>query len=461
MNSLRVRLLLIIGATLVVLWSVVAAWMLVQLRGDLLTALDERLAASARMVAGLATQFPPASLAAGPTEPALLDVVGRDGVACEVSLLRGELSVQRVARTADSPGLEDVAPGYGTRIFGGRPWRTYVLHQSGIRVATADRIDLREALLRDIALTAGVPFAVAVGGSLALLWFAIAGGLAPLEHVRAVLAARKPDEDARLPQQKVPRELRPLVETIAHLLERVRGTIARERRFTDDAAHELRTPLTAVKTHLQVLRLTLAGGARREAASLPPAVFEALDHADEGVLRMQRGIEQLLMLARLDGEAQAADSSASSPLEAARQAIRDAEAGSARPAGVRLQSCESPPPVTVPDALLVSALRNLLDNALRESPAGELVALRIEAREGGQVRFEVLDQGAGLTAEECALATGRFWRLSRTGSGSGLGLTIVSAIARRYGGELTLEPRSGKGLCARLELPAVDVARAT
>lgn len=461
MNSLRVRLLLIIGAALVTLWSVVAAWMLVQLRGELRTALDERLAASARMVAGLATQFPASSLAAGAAEPPLLDVVGRDGVACEVSLLRGELTLQRVARTADSPGLEQVAPGYSTRVFGGRPWRTYVLHQGPIRVATADRIDLREALLRDIALTAGVPFAVAVAGSLALLWFAIAGGLAPLERLRAVLAARKPDDDAPLPQQRVPQELRPLVDTVAHLLERVRGTIARERRFTDDAAHELRTPLTAVKTHLQVLRLTLAGGARREAVSLPLAVIDALDHADEGVLRMQRSIEQLLLLARLDGEALAAESSASNPLEAARQAIRDAEAGSPRAAGVRLQSCASPPPVAVPDALLVSALRNLLDNALRESPPGAPVVLRIEAPDRGPVRFEVLDEGAGLTAEECVLAAGRFWRRSRTGSGSGLGLAIVSAIARRCGGELALEPRPGKGLCARLELPVADAPQAT
>ena len=72
-----------------------------------------------------------------------------------------------------SPGMADVAPGYSTRMFGGKMWRTYVLQQGGIRVATADRIDLREALLRDVVLGAGTPFAVALIDSLLLLWSAI------------------------------------------------------------------------------------------------------------------------------------------------------------------------------------------------------------------------------------------------------------------------------------------------
>jgi len=151
-------------------------------------------------------------------------------------------------------------------------------------------------MLRNVALTAAVPFAVALLGSLLAVWIGIGRGLAPLERLRGVLASRRADDDSALPQQKVPRELAPLVGTIARLLERVRSTITRERRFTDDAAHELRTPLTAVKTHLQVLRLSLG-------RQLRPAVADALEHADEGVLRMQRSLEQLLLLARLEAQA--------------------------------------------------------------------------------------------------------------------------------------------------------------
>jgi two-component system sensor histidine kinase QseC len=448
MNSLRVRLLLIIGTSLLALWTLVAAWMLADLRSELRTALDDRLAASARMVAGLVSQFPPSSVPPGARTAPLVDVIGRDGLACEVSLLRGEVMIQTLARTAASPGLDDVAPGYSTRTFGGKLWRTYVLQQGPIRVATADRIEIRESLLRDVALAAGIPFAVALAGSLLMLWFGIGGGLAPLESMRKMLAQRRPDEDAPLPQTPVPRELRPLVDAIGHLLDRVRGTIARERRFTDDAAHELRTPLTAVKTHLQVLRLAVGAG------SVAPPVTDALAHADQGVRRMQRTLEQLLLLARLDGEVDFDRSSASDAGLAARQAIQDAEAGQGKQGQVLLQEADHPVAVAAPDGMVASALRNLLDNALRSAPDGSRVILRIDPLEQDQVRFTVLDEGPGLSEAECVQAVQRFWRRSKSAQGSGLGLSIVSTIAQRCGGELSLAPRDGGGLRAQLTVPA-------
>lgn len=448
MKSLRLRLLVLIAGSLLVLWALVAAWMLADVRAQLRSALDERLAASARMVAGLVSQLPPA--AGLPRTPApLLDVIGRDGLACEVSLLRGEVSVQTLARTSGSPGLDGAAPGYGTRTFGGKQWRTYVLDRGGIRVATADRLDLREALMRETALAAGLPFAVAVAGTLAMLWFAIGRGLAPLERVRIVLERRSPGEDEPLPAMPVPRELEPLVGTIAHLLSRVRSAISRERRFTDDAAHELRTPLTAVKTHLQVLRLASAG------VPLPEPARESLVHAGEGVQRMQRTIEQLLLLARLDGGGEDAGPAATcDPGRAARQAIHEAETARGEPGRIRLQDSSSREPVAAPETLLLSAVRNLLDNALRAAPPGTPVLLRIEPAGSGQIAVTVLDDGPGLTPAECGQAVERFWKRSTSSPGSGLGLAIVSSIAQRCGGSFELRQRAEGGLEARLTLRA-------
>lgn len=452
MTSLRLRLLGIIGVSLLTLWSLVAVWMFVDLRSEMRTALDDRLAASARMVASLVAQMPttPAPLS-GPAG-SLVDVVARDGLACEVSLLRGEVMVQTLARTAASPGLADLAPGYSTRMFGGRLWRTFVLQQGSVRVATADRLDIREALLRDVALAAGIPFAVALVGSLLLLWFAIGGGLAPIERIRRQLAERRPDDDRPLAPTSVPVELRPLVDTIRHLLERVQGAIARERRFTDDAAHELRTPLTAVKTHLQVMRLASDRG-----QAVAP-LTEALAQAGQGVLRMQRTLEQLLLLARLDGQVEDAGSGGSDAGAAARQAAQDAEAGQGSQGSqgrVRLTGTQHGTMVAVPDVLLVSALRNLLDNALRFAPGGSSVVLEVE-RTAGQVRFSVLDEGPGLSEAECLVAVERFWRRGSSSHGSGLGLSIVGAIAGRYGGGLRLAPRAEGGLRAELTLPVQD-----
>lgn len=446
MNSLRARLLAMIGGSLVVLWTAVAAWMMTELRGELRTAMDDRLAASARMVAGLASQFPAAALRNGTSAAPLLDVVARDGLACEVSLLRGEVRALKVARTAASPAMDDAAPGYSTHLFGGKLWRTYVLQQGDLRIATADRMDVRETMLRNVALTTAVPFAVALVGSLLAVWFGIGRGLAPLERLRSTLAARRPDEDSALPEQEVPRELVPLVGTIARLIERVRGMIARERRFTDDAAHELRTPLTAVKTHLQVLRLSLG----RQAS---PEVADALAHADDGVLRMQRSLEQLLLLARLAAEASELTGTCDAE-EVARHAVAQVEASGEGAGAVRITGPRRPRAVAVPDALVMSGLRNLLENAVRASAGLDAVELEVDTDGEGSVRFRVLDRGAGMSEQECADAIKRFWRRSPSDQGSGLGLSIVAAIAQRYGGSLHLSPRTGGGLCAELNLPA-------
>ncbi len=465
--TLRLRLVAIIGLSLTLLWSVVAMWMFMDVRQQLRSALDERLAASARMVAGLVARLPPERLqVSGPASP--LDVIARDGLACEVSLVRGEVAIQPIARTATSPGLEGAALGYSTRVFGGKPWRTYVLQEGEVRIATADRMDARDGLLREIALTAAVPFGVAMAGSLMLLWIGVGRGLRPIERVRTALLNRRADADAPLPDIDAPPELQPLIDTVGHLLLRVQAAIQRERRFTDDAAHELRTPLTAIKTHLQVLRLACAD---RE---LSGTAGEALANAQRGVVRLHRTLEQLLLLARLEGAANPDAPMQVDALHAARQAIDDASAGPLRGGAVNmaqtgalsgprveLQASASTARLAVPESLLVSALRNLLDNALRHSPQPGSVVLRIE-RLAGQVVFCVLDEGPGMPPAELAQAAQRFWRRSGGGadndsssdSGSGLGLSIVDAIARRHGGELQLSRRPGGGMQARLRLPA-------
>src|SRR5699024_4808024 len=173
--TLRLRLLLIIGVSVTLLWTVVAAWVFIDARQALRDTLDNRLAASARMVAGLVAQFPePQNLAMNNNAP--LDVTARDGVACEVSLVRGEVAIQPVARTAGSPDLTDVDPGFSVHEYGGKRWRTYVLKQGNIQIATADSIEVREALVRELMFSAGLPFVVALFGSLGVLWLGITHG---------------------------------------------------------------------------------------------------------------------------------------------------------------------------------------------------------------------------------------------------------------------------------------------
>src|SRR3546814_6588975 len=99
-------------------------------------------------------------------------------------------------------------------------------------------------------------FRIAAGWGLLAWCLGAVRALATLDRLRRTLAQRQPDADEPLDAQAMPGELRPLVESLNHLLQRVSDAVSRERSFTNHAAHELRTPLTAIDTHLQVARLT-------------------------------------------------------------------------------------------------------------------------------------------------------------------------------------------------------------
>ncbi|NMM38295.1 MAG: two-component sensor histidine kinase [Glaciimonas sp.] len=436
--SLRLRLLLMIGISLGLLWGGVAVWMLRDLGNEMRVTLDQRLAMSARMVAGLISQNPAVwDQRTGTNSVSTLSMpAAAKGLACQVSSLRGEV----FARTpgATSAAIATTAPGFAEREIEGERWRSYTFEAHGLRITTADRMAERNSLLRDVMAAAIVPFVVALIGSLMMLWIGVKSGLVPLERLRQALASRAPDALTPISDIPVPRELLPLVNTLNQLLQRMRVTISRERRFTSDAAHELRTPLTALKTHLQVARIT-----RGKEAEI------ALDYAEEGAARLQHTLLQLLTLAQVEGPFSWDDGHTTHADAVARLAMRDAAPDT--PERIVLDSDGKSAELALPQALAVTALRNLLDNALRYSPAERGVKLEIQSAQDS-VCFRVCDCGPGLSAEELTLVTQRFWRRG-SGRGSGLGLSIVAAIAERFGGALELVPRPAGGLEAELTLP--------
>jgi len=439
--TLRLRLLLMIGVSMILLWGGVAIWMLHGLDKEMHRTLDQRLVMSAQMVAGLMSQNPAAwDGQTGKAGASTLSVPAMaKGLACQVSL-RGEV----IARTPDAvpDAMANAALGFFEREIKGEKWRNYTLETNSLRVTTADRLTERDTLLNNVMLAAVVPFVVALVGSLAVLWFGVGSGLRPLERLRQVLASRRPE--ALTPIQDVPvsRDLLPLVNTLNHLLARMSVTFNRERRFTSDAAHELRTPLTAIKTHLQVARIT--HGKETE---------EAMDYAEEGVARLQNTLSQLLTLSQVEGAFSWDDGHVAEAHEVARLAIRDAAPDA--PERIVLDSDSNGAELALPQALAVTALRNLLDNALRHSPAENSVRLVVRCAPE-MVSFSVFDCGPGLSDDDLVWATQRFWRRG-SGRGSGLGLSIVAAIVERFGGSLELLQRPEGGLEAKLTLPGYSM----
>ncbi len=441
--SLRLRVVLIAGIAMMVLWALAAAWMLRGVQANLERTLDERLAMSAHMVASLLkrTVFAPAAHQIHWAD--VLRVASADGMACEVRSQHG--IVLASSEGAPYSMMDPLPPGYSTRAVDGKQWRIFLRHdESGYQIMTADRIDRRDALLHDMRRAAGVPFLIAVIGGLLALWFGIDRGLAPLAQLRQTLRERRPDDTTPLDSGQVATELRPVIDAMNGWLSRLAQTLNDQRAFTDAAAHELRTPLTAIDTHLQVAQLTQG----------TPQAQESLLHAGQGVQRLRHTLEQMMSLARTDAPVHEGDACTSVHTVLLELVERLDPPLLPR---VTLDLCEQDTPVRMPRSMLHTAVRNLLDNALRYAPPDTRVRLQCELDPASRIcAITIADRGPGMSAEQTTHAGQRFWRGDQgrgQGEGAGLGISIVRAIARRFNGTLTLQPRDGGGLQATLRVP--------
>lgn len=243
-------------------------------------------------------------------------------------------------------------------------------------------------------------------------------------------------------------EYRDLVQVLNTMLRRLDASIEAQRRFTSDASHELRSPLTALRGELEVAR-------RRDRTG--EEYRRVLDSALEEVDRLARLVDDLLMLARADaGAAPARPRDARLDAVAARVVERLGPAARARGVDLVLDAGQDTTGEFDPD-LVERLVWNLVENALRFTPAGGRVAVGAHAR-GDRLELIVDDTGPGIPGEVRPLVFDRFYRAddSRTqgpDSGTGLGLAIVRSIARAHGGEATAEDAPGGGARFRVLFP--------
>ena len=280
-----------------------------------------------------------------------------------------------------------------------------------------------------------------------LIWLAVGHALEPLQRLTALVKARRVDALDALPDTRLPDEVQPLVSALNDLLARLRAALERERAFMADAAHELRTPLTAL--HLQMGMLARASGDAERAA--------AMETLSAGVQRAIRLVEQMLALARQEPRAET-QRVALRLDELAREIV--AELVPLADVGRIDLGVSAAQPVSVrgdPDALR-TLLRNLVDNAVRYTPAGGRVDVSVVEEAAGDTsgaRLTVSDDGPGIPGAERARVFDRFHRPAGTAPpGSGLGLSIVKAIAQAHGAKITLgDGPAGKGLSVTVSFP--------
>ena len=354
------------------------------------------------------------------------------------------VQLYRSARSALPPravlGFSDV------RVEGSR-YRVYSVQNRFQTVQIAQDMDAREARARAMAWRATWPLALMAPLLMLAVAWVIRRSLAPVQRMRRQVASRAADDLSPLETQGLPDEVRPLVQELNLLFDRVQRAFEAQKSFVADAAHELRSPLTALK--LQAHALGRAGDeAARDAA---------VQRLNQGIDRAIALVEQMLVLARQ--EAQAGQGQAARPVDL-QALVRDgitAVLPQAQARGIDLGVLEVDPVVVPghPDSLAV-LLRNLLDNAIKYSPAQGQVDVGLHQR-GSVASLVVEDSGPGIPEAERTRVLDRFYRVpDAPARGSGLGLAIVKTIADQHGATLLLgvSERLG-GLRVEVRFPAM------
>ena len=350
-----------------------------------------------------------------------------------------------VARLAE-PGFHDIE-------YDGRRWRVYVARPPGGHGRTVQVLQsgvFRTHVAAERAGAAIAPVLILLPLSMFVLWLVARAMSAALADIGRQAAQQDENSIAELPLAHVPHEIGPMVRSFNSLLRRLRDAFAAQRRFVQDAAHELRTPIAAIGLQLENLRGDLpAGPAQQRFAQL-----------EAGVRRAQRLVDQLLKMSRQENSAaSAAPADAGSVVDIQAQLHesintlialadqRNIDLGLVAP-----QEPMPPLPVRCSPGDVRSLLDNLIENALRYTPEGGVVDVRL-LNEKGRCALEVVDTGPGIPQDMLSRVFDRFFRVPGNGAGgSGLGLAIAQQAAQRCGLKITLRNREDRsGLVARVE----------
>ena len=244
---------------------------------------------------------------------------------------------------------------------------------------------------------------------------------------------------------------------LVHLVDRSAGHAAERMRvdFVANASHELRTPLAAILGYVETLDDESAGG---DSATRKRFLRIINDEAR----RMQRLVEDLMSLSRIEAEKHRAPDTAVDLIELVKEVhavIRDAANERARDVVVDLD--ESVPFVAGDRAQLSQLLHNLVGNAMKYGRPGTPVTVRVGRAPGTMVRLSVEDEGEGIAPEHLPRLTERFYRVdpsrSRAAGGTGLGLAIVKHIVDRHRGRLDIQSTPGKGTTVICLLPPAPI----
>ena len=330
----------------------------------------------------------------------------------------------------------DFQPGFHTLTGGGERLRVFIHDASpGERTVVAQLTDARDEIAINSALRTLAPLLLLLPLLAWLIVRIVRMEFAPIAQLSRSLDAQAADRPCPIADEHLPNEITPFVQAINRLLERVNQLMTQQRRFIADAAHELRSPLTALSVQTQNLR---------QAGSLE-AMQERIVPLQAGIERARQLTEQLLSLARIQAET-TEDAVVDGSVLARELLAEFLPMAEAKGIDLGLEEDAQFSLRAAPESLRL-ILGNALDNALKYTPAGGEVTIRLLADDDIAV-VEVVDSGPGIPLAERERVFDAFYRMPGTiGAGSGLGLSIAREAASRLGGSVSLRKRhDGPGL---------------
>lgn len=299
------------------------------------------------------------------------------------------------------------------------------------RLVVAQSTDSRNELALDSALRTLAPLLILLPILIGIIAIVVRSEFHRVKQLSEDLDRQAVDHPTRLPEQDLPSEIMPFVQAINRLLERVEGIVGEQRRFIADAAHELRTPLAALSLQAQNIG---------QSSSLE-VMRERLVPLQGGIERARKLTVQLLDLARMqtseDKLVEVDVHSLGLVLMAELHPLADAKRIDLGMEALGLHTMKSDP------AKLGLILRNAIENAIKYTPSGGEVTLRLIAHEGQSI-IEITDSGPGISNDELERVFDPFYRIAEAGEGCGLGLSIAREAATRIGGAVSLSNRKDR-----------------
>ncbi len=339
----------------------------------------------------------------------------------------------------------------------GDEWEVFVRYDAQTErwYMAAESRSIRNELVRGISLAAIFPLLAGVLLTFFLIRLILVRGLLPLAKIAEAVESRQANDLSALYFSHIPDEAKVLVNNINGLLDRVRASLERERRFSADAAHEIRTPLAALKLHLENL----------QSMQLQGDQLLSLSKAQKSCQTIQKLVEQLLVLNRLTPEHFSTTLQPVKLINLCHEVLSQvSDLAQSRQQSLRLDLRDETLTIQGNDAALQIMLRNLLHNAIVYTQVGGDICLAVTVH-NGSVILAVKDNGPGIPADERERVFERFYRSGGDShasgvTGSGLGLAIAREIVLLHGGKMRIEENQSasgsgsSGITVKIQLPA-------